>query len=53
VETLSDRWGVLRDEDETTVWAVLAAAPIAEPAMPPVIPVADSAPAAEHSVADA
>jgi anti-sigma regulatory factor (Ser/Thr protein kinase) len=53
VETLSDRWGVLRDEDETTVWAVLAAAPVAEPSMPPVIPVADSVPAAEHSVADA
>jgi anti-sigma regulatory factor (Ser/Thr protein kinase) len=53
VETLSDRWGVLRDEDETTVWAVLAAAPIAGPSMPPVIPVADSVPAAERSVADA
>ena len=53
VETLSDRWGVLRDEDETTVWAVLTAAPVAEPSMPPVIPVADSAPAAERSVADA
>jgi anti-sigma regulatory factor (Ser/Thr protein kinase) len=53
VETLSDRWGVLRDEGETTVWAVLAAAPIVEAALPPVIPVADPAPAARSSVADA
>ena len=43
VETLSARWGVLRDEGETTVWAVLAAAPVAETTAPPVIPVADSA----------
>jgi anti-sigma regulatory factor (Ser/Thr protein kinase) len=34
VETLSARWGVLRDESETTVWAVLAAAPVAQVTVP-------------------
>jgi anti-sigma regulatory factor (Ser/Thr protein kinase) len=49
VETLSSRWGVLRDEGETTVWAVLAAAPAPAPetTAPPVIPVADPAPQPE------
>jgi anti-sigma regulatory factor (Ser/Thr protein kinase) len=53
VETLSSRWGVLRDEGETTVWAVLMAAPVRDPIAPPVIPVADPAPEPEHSVAEA
>jgi anti-sigma regulatory factor (Ser/Thr protein kinase) len=47
VETLSSRWGVLRDEGETTVWAVLAAAPAPETTAPPVMPVADPAPEPE------
>lgn len=53
VETLSSRWGVLRDDGETTVWAVLAAAPGRESAAPPVIPAADPAPEPERSVAEA
>ena len=53
VETLSSRWGVLRDDSETTVWAVLMAAPMREPTVPPVIPVADPAPEPERSVAEA
>jgi len=43
VETLSARWGVLRDEGETTVWAVLAAAPRSAGDRPPVIPAAAAA----------
>jgi anti-sigma regulatory factor (Ser/Thr protein kinase) len=46
VETLSSRWGVLRDEGETTVWAVLMAAPVRDPIAPPVIPVRGSSPRA-------
>ena len=53
VETLSARWGVLRDEGETTVWAVLAAPHVRETAAPPVIPVADPVAGNERSVADA
>jgi len=53
VETLSSRWGVLRDDGETTVWAVLPAPHVPEQATPPVIPVADSALEPERSVADA
>ena len=53
VETLSSRWGVLRDEGETTVWAVLMATPVHDPIAPPVMPVADPAPEPERSVAEA
>ena len=53
VETLSSCWGVLRDEGETTVWAMLMAAPVPDPIAPPVIPVADPAPEPERSVAEA
>jgi anti-sigma regulatory factor (Ser/Thr protein kinase) len=60
VESLSDRWGVLRDDGETTVWAVLPAAYVPEAAPPhvapmadPVVPVADPGPRHERSVADA
>ena len=53
VDTLSSRWGVQRDEGETTVWAVLMAAPVRDPIAPPVIPVADPAPEPERSVAGA
>ncbi len=52
VETLSARWGVLRDDGETTVWAVLAAPHVPETTAPPVIPVADSVRDNERSVAD-
>jgi len=58
VETLSDDWGVLRDNGETTVWALLPvphvpAAPVAE--HPPATPVAVAEVAAvhKHSVAEA
>ena len=53
VQTLSSRWGVLRDEGETTVWAVLMATPMHDPIAPPVMPVADPAPEPERSVAEA
>ena len=52
VETLSARWGVLRDDGETTVWAVLAAPHVPQTTPPPVIPVADSVRDNERSVAD-
>jgi anti-sigma regulatory factor (Ser/Thr protein kinase) len=53
VDSLSDRWGVLRDDGETTVWAVLPAAYVPEAAPPQVVPVTDPAPQHERSVADA
>jgi anti-sigma regulatory factor (Ser/Thr protein kinase) len=52
VETLSARWGVLRDESETTVWAVLAAAPVAGAAVRGD-PGGGPGPAARSSVAGA
>jgi anti-sigma regulatory factor (Ser/Thr protein kinase) len=53
VDSLSDRWGVLRDDGETTVWAVLPAAYVPEVTPPQVVPVTDPGPQHEHSVADA
>jgi anti-sigma regulatory factor (Ser/Thr protein kinase) len=58
VETLADRWGVLRDNGETTVWAQLAAPPVSPLPVaerPPPAPVAAAEVAAvhKHSVADA
>ncbi|MGO9784825.1 MAG: ATP-binding protein [Streptosporangiaceae bacterium] len=60
VESLSDRWGVQRDDGETTVWAVLPAAYVPEAAPPragpvadPVVAVADPVAQHERSVADA
>ncbi len=52
VETLSSHWGVLRDDGETTVWAVLTAPHVPAAATPPVIPVPEPAPEPERSVAD-
>jgi anti-sigma regulatory factor (Ser/Thr protein kinase) len=51
VETLASRWGVRRDDGETTVWAVLAAphlptAPVAS--HPPVTSAAASAVTTDH-----
>ncbi|HEX4254335.1 MAG TPA: ATP-binding protein [Streptosporangiaceae bacterium] len=58
VETLADHWGVLRDNGETTVWALVSAphvpaVPVAE--HPPAPPVAATEVAAvhKHSVAEA
>lgn len=58
VETLSDHWGVQRDNGETTVWALLAAPHVpAGPAAehPPAEPGAAAEMAAihKHSVAEA
>ena len=58
VETLSDHWGVLRDNGETTVWALLSVPHVpAVPAVehPPAPPVAATEAAAvhKHSVAEA
>jgi anti-sigma regulatory factor (Ser/Thr protein kinase) len=50
VETLSVHWGVLRDNGETTVWALLSAphVPVVTPAEPPPV-----AAVHKHSVAEA
>jgi anti-sigma regulatory factor (Ser/Thr protein kinase) len=58
VETLADRWGVRRDNGETTVWAQLAAPhvpPVPVAGRPPATPVAAPAMTAghKHSVAEA
>ena len=57
VETLSDHWGVQRDNGETTVWALLVAPPVPVSAAghPPAGPVATAEVAAahKHSVAEA
>ena len=62
VETLSDHWGVQRDNGETTVWALLAAPPVPVPVAvhppaghPPAGPAAAAEIAAvhKHSVAEA
>ena len=53
VESLSARWGVRRDEGETTVWAILSPPHAPEAATAPVIPVAGSAHGSKRSVAEA
>jgi anti-sigma regulatory factor (Ser/Thr protein kinase) len=57
VETLSDHWGVQRDNGETTVWALLAAPDVPVPAAghPPAGPAAAAEVVAvhKHFVADA
>jgi anti-sigma regulatory factor (Ser/Thr protein kinase) len=57
VETLADHWGVLRDNGETTVWALLSAPPVSAVPVaerPPAPPVAAAEVAAthKHSVAE-
>jgi anti-sigma regulatory factor (Ser/Thr protein kinase) len=53
VESLSSRWGVRRDDGETTVWAVLAAPHANGAARQPAIAVGlQAAPEPEHSGAD-
>jgi anti-sigma regulatory factor (Ser/Thr protein kinase) len=50
VESLSDRWGVLREDGETTVWAQLPAAHPPGSAAPPPAGEPVTRPAAEHPV---
>jgi anti-sigma regulatory factor (Ser/Thr protein kinase) len=57
VETLSDHWGVQRDNGETTVWALVAAPHVPVPAAghPPAGPsvAAEAVAVHKHSVAEA